>query len=261
MNPGNTILPANKRCSNVLDEGGNTCNKWLVIEDGQELCMSCDVNKEHDLAVAERVKKLVNDRPVMELTKHFANHSLMNADLKRATLSGYIPENESEQRAKDVCTELIRNFDGRSGLLLTGPFGVGKSHLMAGAAKAVIKWHQKTSIFISLPRLFREIRNTYGSSELSENTILDALEKVDLLVIDDLGAERLNLDDEGTAWAKTKLNEIVDFRVGKSTMYSSNYDADELMEMYGERDFSRILQYAETLQVSGRNRRMAKYEK
>lgn len=238
------------------------CNKQLVIEDGEEKCILCDVNKEHDQAVADRVIQLEAERPVREVLKHFSDFSLMNEDLKKSTFKGYTPHTPEQHEAKQLCMDYVKNFNGRSGLFLFGKPGIGKSHLLASVSRNVMAKHGKTAIFISFPRLLREIKETYNNANpMTEGMILNALEKVDLLVIDDLGAERADMDDKGRAWAKGKLNEVADFRVGKSTLYSSNYEFEELFEMYGERDFSRMVQYADPVYVVGPNLRLQRFMK
>ncbi|MED1406707.1 ATP-binding protein, partial [Bacillus mycoides] len=52
-----------------------------------------------------------------------------------------------------------------------------------------------------------------------------------------------------------------DSRIGKSTLFTTNFDIDKLAEMYGERDFSRMMENAEVLEMYGDNYRLRNFKK
>lgn len=247
------------RCQNELIDG--KCSRIMHLIDGEEICFYCQDIEEQYRKVAEEVKVNHINKPLSQLMKYFEDKSLMNEDLKPCTIKGYVPVTESQKVARETAVEYIKNFDGRSGLLFFGNPGSGKSHLLSGIVKGIIGQHGKSAIFISLPRLLSELKATFGKKDKNEMDILMALYAVDLLVIDEIGGERTDANDEGTPWAKKKLNEIVDARAGKATCYSSNYDFEQLLNLYGERDFSRIVQYAEPIQVNGPNDRLKRFQK
>lgn len=185
----------------------------------------------------------------------------MNDDLKPCTIKGYIPVTETQEKAKAEAIKYVREFDGIKGLLFFGNPGAGKSHLLSGMIKGVISQHEKSAIFISLPRLLSELKGTFGKQDINAQDIMRKLYAVDLLIVDEIGGERIDAEDEGTPYAKKILNEIVDARAGKSTCYSSNYNFKQLRAMYGERDFSRIVQYADPVKVEGPNNRLERFMK
>lgn len=247
------------RCQNELVDG--KCNRITHVIDGEEICFYCqDIEKEYQ-KVAEEVKMNHINKPFSQLMKNFEDKSLMNEDLKPCTINGYAPVTESQKIAKNEAIKYVRDFDGRSGLIFYGNPGSGKSHLLSGIVKGVMSQHGKSALFISLPRLLSELKATFGKKDVNEMDILLALYRVDLLIIDEIGGERKDAEDEGTPWAKKKLNEIVDARAGKATCYSSNYNFDQLLKLYGERDFSRIVQYADPVQVEGPNNRLKRFQK
>ena len=90
---------------------------------------------------------------------------------------------------------------------------------------------------------------------------MSLLAKVDVLIIDDFGAEFTEKDKEGVTWKQTKTNEIVDSRIGKSTLFTTNFTIDELAGMYGERDFSRMMENAEMLEMHGDNYRLRNFKR
>lgn len=234
------------------------CNRNYVRMDNREFCFHCEVIAPEDQKLAKEVTFGYESQKLKSLTDDFLKKSLINDDLKKASFIAYHTGTTSQLEAKKKCIKFANDFiDGKkASLLLTGKSGVGKSHL----AVSILKEAQEkgfTTLFISLPRLFTEIKGTYKNSELSELDILKGIEKVDLLVLDDLGAER---DDEASAWARTKTFEIVDSRLGKSTIYTTNFSGNELYRKYGERDFSRIMMNCEAIVVEGQNERLRHFK-
>jgi DNA replication protein DnaC len=110
-----------------------------------------------------------------------------------------------------------------------------------------------SGIFVSVPKLLQAFRNTYNNdSEISEGQLLQALETVDCLVLDDIGAENK------TDWATDKLFNIIDSRQGKSTIFTSNLDMKALENPktgVGPRNFSRIMMNANVQKVFGPDHR------
>jgi len=257
----NTISVSDKRCENIDVITTKKCNRLLLIKDGSEFCFHCEQIAKEDLLVKESSEELLSNREINELLNKFLNDSLINEDLKKATFENYIPDTTSQKEALAAAKQYVINFDKTIGLIFAGKTGVGKSHLVVAISKEIVK-KKHTSLFISIPRLMTAIKDTYRKdSEKSELDIFKVLQKVDLLILDDLGAERENSDDTGTAWAKTKIFEITDSRAGKSTIFTSNYSGAELIRMYGERDFGRMVKDCKAITVEGENYRLKNFIK
>ena len=205
----------------------------------------------------ENKERLENKR----VKEYFDYYSLINKKLKQATIGNYYPKNKSQELAKDSVIKYIDIFDldNPINLLFTGSYGVGKSHLAKAITDGIMqkenpKTRRKyTAIFISVPKLLRKIRSTYNrNSEVSEEDILEVLENVDLLVLDDIGAERQN------DWSEERLFDIIDSRQGMHTIYTSNYNANDLFEILGERNFSRIVnEDTKIIEIVGENHRLS----
>ncbi|MET3700160.1 DNA replication protein DnaC [Bacillus oleivorans] len=246
------ISASDKRCP--------SCQRLYLLENGNEFCFYCEVVSEEDKKIGEEAFSWVEKREVIELLEKFKTKSLMNRDLEEATFETYKPVNESQKIAYQKCLRYVETFDGRKGLILQGKPGLGKSHLASSIAKKLIQ-SKYTCIFISLPRLLTELQGTYNKkSDTSELELLTAIQKADLLILDDLGAERTQKDDEGNTWARRKIFEVVDSRIGSATVYTTNYSGAELLKMYGERDFSRMVQNCEAIKLDGENYRISKFK-
>ena len=127
----------------------------------------------------------------------------------------------------------VRNLGARldegRGLWLVGDVGTGKTTLAMVASSAAIEQGRSVAIY-SLPRLLNLIRDEIGTDN-SLLDLLDRLSSVDLLHIDDLGAQHT------TPWRLEQLYSIVDARYqsGRSIIATTNLMPDELSEQMGRR--------------------------
>ncbi|HEV3320278.1 MAG TPA: ATP-binding protein [Solirubrobacteraceae bacterium] len=127
----------------------------------------------------------------------------------------------------------VRNLDDQldegRGLWLTGDVGTGKTSLAMLVSKAAIDAGRTVAIY-SLPRLLNLIRDEVGT----ENSLLDLLDRlcsVDLLHIDDLGAQHT------TPWRLEQLYSIVDarYQARRAIIATTNLLPDDLAEQLGQR--------------------------
>jgi DNA replication protein DnaC len=96
--------------------------------------------------------------------------------------------------------------DPHGWLVLSGGYGVGKTHLAAAIAHARLASGQ--SVFFSIvPDLLDHLRAAFApSSEMPYDELFDKVREAGVLVLDDLGAEN------ATAWATEKLFQIINYR-------------------------------------------------
>jgi DNA replication protein DnaC len=144
-----------------------------------------------------------------------------------------------------------RIAEGR-GLWLEGDVGTGKTTLAMLVSKHAIEAGHSVAIY-SLPRLLARIRRTYDAdpSELSYLEFFRRLTSVDLLHLDDLGAEK------SSDWVLEQLYAIVDERYAsnRSVVVTTNLPFDQLEDQIGKRTVSRLVEMCEKLPVYGGDRR------
>jgi DNA replication protein DnaC len=105
-------------------------------------------------------------------------------------------------------------------------------------------WRGKTGVFAIIPDMLDRIRNAYRSKDVWEqdgSPVLATIRDADVVVLDDLGAQRTN------DWVIEELFKLIAYRHSnqKRTIVTSNLDAEDLAEQFGhERAPSRILERA-----------------
>ncbi len=144
------------------------------------------------------------------------------------------------------------------GLYLHGNFGCGKTYLISALFNELAKRRISTEI-VYFPELLRDIKSnfdTYGDQ-------MEYLENVDLLLIDDIGAEKV------TEWSRDEiLGTILQKRMNnyKTTFFTSNLTIAELErhfssstnsddEIKARRIIERINQLTEDMEMISENKR------
>ena len=144
--------------------------------------------------------------------------------------------------------DIDSQLDQGRGLWLMGDVGTGKTTLAMIVSKAAAEAGRSVAIY-SMPRLLARIRRTYDS-EPGEDSYLeffDRLTSVDLLHIDDLGAEKRS------DWVLEQLYAIVDerYQSQRSVVVTSNQDYSQLKSEIGDRVVSRLTEMCEELPLYG----------
>jgi DNA replication protein DnaC len=146
------------------------------------------------------------------------------------------------------------NLDRGRGFWFYGTVGTGKTSLAMVISRAAIEAGRSVAIY-SMPTLLADIRATY--EEGSGRSYLDLfrrLSQVDLLHIDDVGAEK------SSEWVLEQLYAIVNERwqQQRSMLVTTNLtDRDQLREQLGDRTVSRLTEMCATIPIMGPDQRLA----
>jgi DNA replication protein DnaC len=175
---------------------------------------------------------------------------------QHCTLGNFTAYNESLERAVAQARRMADAYPSiAAGLFLEGQPGVGKTHLAAAVLKQVIQTTGARGVFYDTRDLLRIIRSTYDPSiRTTELEILRPVMQADLLVLDDLGAEKTS------EWVEETMNLIVNTRYNERrvTIFTSNYadipddtDPNALIFRIGHRMRSRLHEMCEFIVMDG----------
>lgn len=184
----------------------------------------------------------------------------MDKDIENASMALIFKDKE---RIKVI--KWLKNFydsyqvNGKNkGLYLHGNFGCGKTYLVSALFNEMKK-KKVSSEIVYFPELLRDIKNDFDNFA----NRIDYLENVDLLLIDDIGAEKV------TEWGRDEvLGTILQKRMNnyKTTFFTSNFDIKDLErhlslgvssvdEVKARRIIMRIKQLCDDIELIGENKR------
>lgn len=166
--------------------------------------------------------------------------------LEGATFDTFDPYiDDSTLSAYGKCLGYASRFEeeslGGRGLYIAGDVGSGKTHLAAAIAQTLMRREETPTLFVTVPELLDALRPS-GSSE-DQNALYDAARNAELLVMDDIGAER------ATEWVQERLFIIINHRYRESlpTIYTSNVGPKDLSDALGPRIASRIVETSKAI--------------
>jgi DNA replication protein DnaC len=149
---------------------------------------------------------------------------------------------------------LEERLEEGKGIWFQGDVGTGKTTLAMLISAEALRRSHSVAIY-SLPRLLGLLRETFSDeSESSLSQLLDRLAAVELLHVDDVGAE------QSSPWVLEQLYSIVNTRYedGRAMLLTTNLNPAELREQIGERTVSRIIEMCgDPLMLCGTDQRIS----
>ena len=227
------------------------CKDTGYIQKENELAVMCSCLKQNLLNMSYNQSNLSD---IHKDTFENFNLNLFSDDGKKSA-------RKNIKYIKDGCINFIENFENLEthNLLFTGNTGLGKTFMSNCIANEMLK-RGKTVLYQTAPVLLENVIdnkfNKYKNENADEfyNTILN----VDLLIIDDLGAECLN------TMKLSELFTILNTRIlnlnnkPTKTIISTNLSIEQIFKIYEERIGSRIAGYYDIYQFFGDDLRLKK---
>ncbi|HEY6550139.1 MAG TPA: ATP-binding protein [Solirubrobacterales bacterium] len=209
---------------------------WIL--DAEDIAQECECR-------AQRMKRRRNKGVASVIPKKYRlRASFESSEVHQ--LQGSPGSGAIVREVRRYVDELDKNLTTGKGLWLMGDTGTGKTLLAMIVSKTALAQGHSVAIY-SMPKLLSWIRQTYDSAPGQDSylSFFERLASVDLLHIDDLGAERRN------DWVLEQLYAIVNERYEneRSMLLTMNVEArdvvkgmDELKEQLGPRIVSRLIE-------------------
>jgi chromosomal replication initiator protein len=182
---------------------------------------------------------------------HFIERDLATLDWSQPALQDAV--------LRDYVDHLAEYLDAGLGLLLIGPNGIGKTHLVVGLAKRACEDQGYDIAFTTTKAFLARLRSSYehGAGE-SEQAILTNLAEVDLLVLDDLRVDEIN------AWSRGKVFDLISRRydADRPLLVTTNLSLNDLAYLpdgssgLDEATLSRLIGLTQVVDLSGPDYRL-----
>jgi DNA replication protein DnaC len=145
-------------------------------------------------------------------------------------------------------------FPNEEGVFITGTSGAGKTHTACRLfyKRCLDLGTVQECLFFTVPELMESLRKEYDKMDPDvPRDLLDRCKKSPLLVLDDLGTEKL------TDWASERLGMIINYRYNemKTTIVTSNLSIEEIEANVSQRISSRF-RVMHFIQVEGSDKRI-----
>ncbi len=171
------------------------------------------------------------------------NFDLYSDEINEQKYRAKISPKQNIANIKNIAVKFVENFDNpeEKNLLFTGNTGLGKTFFSNCIAKEMLS-KGKTVLYQTAPIMLDNIiDDRFGKSDYA--AVYKNIINVDLLIIDDLGAEVSN------QYKIAELFNIINARLltpnGRitKTIISTNLSMQNIMDTYQERIFSRLASY------------------
>ena len=214
------------------------------------------------------------------------NTTMLESELERAqeaVINGKSPKMHKSTRIPKRCygkslggmeglvadIELARHMllKENGSLLISGPCGTGKTHMAIGllcewyAGQMILAkddvdfiYPKGDAVFLPVVELFYELKDTFKGGGVTENAVLKEYSEIDLLVLDDLGAEKTS------DWSRQVFYLLLDrrYREMKQTIITTNLSLEQIAETFDDRVASRLCEMGVTIELKGKDKRVEK---
>lgn len=216
------------------------------------LACACKCVIEHNRIEAEAKRK----RDRMQYLDGMRRTGFPDAEMRKWTFSN---DDGGNPNLMSIARKYVANFDAMrangTGLLLYGNVGCGKSFAAACIANALID-NGTPCLMTNFSRIINRLQESFAGRQ----KYIDNLSRFDLLVIDDMAAER------NTEYVWEQVMTIIDarYRSGLPLVVTTNLTIVELADpadIRRQRVYSRLKEMCVPIEVTGADRRTSKMER
>lgn len=190
---------------------------------------TCDKSKEYwkekDKQDAEEQKR----KRFRNMIKVIYKQNYVGRKYQELNFENFIIDLNNKNAVKMANDYINKNKDKilSNGLIIMGESGVGKTHLAAAIANKLIE-NDKIVLMGRLTTLLDLIKETFRDNAKSENELIELYSNVDMIIIDDLGTEKIS------SWALEKLYTIIQnrFENGLPIIITTRFDKKGLISRF-----------------------------
>ncbi len=189
------------------------------------------------------------------LTQHQLSHARIPKRYQHCALDNFEQSVDSLREAHRRARTFVDAFPVvDKGLLLRGRHGVGKTHLAVAILKAIVERKGARGYFYETRELLKMVRDTFATAGESEMDVLAPVLDADILVLDDLGAEKTS------EWVQETLGLVVNTRYSerRPTIFTTNLDdtadstsPNSMVVQLGGRTRSRLFEMCHWVEMDG----------
>lgn len=161
--------------------------------------------------------------------------------------------------AREKAQAFVAGWASGQGMVILGDVGVGKSWMASAIANALLETQIKSMTFATVSEMLLEVRAGIERSKAAETGQAvefpddEILRETDLLILDDMGAEK------ASEWTEMFLYGIVLHRYGRRAplIVTSNRSPEMLEEHIGVRTWDRLMGFCQgkPIALTGASRR------
>ncbi|TWK08617.1 DNA replication protein DnaC [Bacillus licheniformis] len=212
------------------------------------ICMECGKEEK-----ARKEKEMAEEASLAYYKRNtyswLSKHSIfLDKTLRDASFDNYKTEDAETRRNKEMALNFAREYYKGStyNTIFTGKAGTGKSHLSMSMLKVVNEYSKpyRKCLFVSVDEMMRRIKDGFNNKDsyYTEQRMIDLLTSADLLVMDDLGAETgaITSDKTATDFTTRTLYAIINGRMNKPTIITTNLSSRDMAKMYDSKLISRM---------------------
>ena len=190
---------------------------------------NCSKSKEYWKEIDNKVYEQQKRKRIRDIINTIYKQNYIGRKLQEMNLENFYFD-PSNKYVLDVVNDYInKNKDimKPDSLIIMGKSDTGKTHLAAAIANKLIE-NDKTVLMERLTNLLDRIRETYENNTKSENELIEIYSNVDMLIIDDLGTEKIS------SWALEKLYTIIQNRYenGLPIIITTRFNKEGLIERF-----------------------------
>lgn len=236
----------------------------MVIND-KIICPRCEVEKkdrELQHSIQQEFELIEQKRKYNIFYKQsiLSDETVLEADIRKLK-----SESDEDGANTEIALDVLERYKKGEvfNTIFQGNQGAGKSFTAYAMAKEFNETGEHSCLFVSVEEMIRLIKDSFSNKEskYTENYFVELLSSVDLLVMDDIGAETGAIDSKKAAsdFVHRVLYGISNARQNKQTIITMNLDSETLFKMYDKKLVSRLMRKPKYIVYKNtKDKRMAK---